>query len=192
MQAACRACTRCVEDGVLPAANPTFQGGPEATWLRAGQAPGPGGGEIRRSVRGRAGRGLWRGMQRVGFASEEEFRERTYIASLIRCFPGRNAAATGDLPPPRRAILNGAGWLEEEMRLLRPAVVIPVGNLAITRFLGPGNLQERVGRSFGRDPVLLPLPHPSGTSRWLHSAANRARLQEALALPSTLPSATAP
>jgi hypothetical protein len=48
--------------------------------------------------------------------------------------------------------------------------------------LGAGPLEERVGRSFGEDPVVVPLPHPSGQSRWLNSAANRARLYAALRL----------
>jgi uracil-DNA glycosylase len=39
-----------------------------------------------------------------------------------------------------------------------------------------------VGRTFGEDPVLLPLPHPSGQSRWLNDPANRERLERALDL----------
>ena len=31
-------------------------------------------------------------------------------------------------------------------------------------------------------PLMIPLPHPSGQSRWLNAAANRERLEAALAL----------
>jgi uracil-DNA glycosylase len=61
-------------------------------------------------------------------------------------------------------------------------VLIPVGQMAINRFLGPGSLEDRVGKRFGERPVILPLPHPSGTSRWLNEPANRERLAAALAL----------
>jgi uracil-DNA glycosylase len=120
-------------------------------------------------------------MARAGFASDEEFRRVTYIAALMRCFPGRNAAGNGDRPPPGRAIRNCASWLDAELALLRPPVLIAVGQLAIKRFLGPGSLEERVGRTFGMDPTIVPLPHPSGQSRWLNDPANRERLDRALA-----------
>jgi uracil-DNA glycosylase len=61
-------------------------------------------------------------------------------------------------------------------------VLIPVGQLAITRFLGPGSLEDRVGSRFGERPVIVPLPHPSGQSRWLNDQANRQRLEQALLL----------
>lgn len=120
-------------------------------------------------------------MVRAGFASEEEFRRLTYIAALMRCFPGRNGSGTGDMPPPRRAIENCASWLEAELQLLRPKVLILVGQMAINRFLGPGRLEDRVGRTFGSEPVVIPLPHPSGQSRWLNDPANRERLATGLA-----------
>ena len=46
----------------------------------------------------------------------------------------------------------------------------------------PGDFEDRVGRRFGARPVIVPLPHPSGQSRWLNDAANRSRLSRALAL----------
>jgi uracil-DNA glycosylase len=125
-------------------------------------------------------------MQRAGFASPDEFRRLTYIAALMRCFPGRNAAGTGDLRPPSAAVANCAHWLEAELRILKPLAVIPVGQMAINRFLGPGALEGRVGERFGDHPVIVPLPHPSGQSRWLNDPANRERLAAALALISDL------
>ena len=57
-----------------------------------------------------------------------------------------------------------------------------MGQLAIARFLGRGSLEDRVGKRFGERPVMIPLPHPSGQSRWLNEQANRDRLANALAL----------
>lgn len=121
-------------------------------------------------------------MIRAGFADADEFRRLTYIAALMRCFPGRNRDNTGDLRPAPAAVANCAPWLDAELRMLDPKAVILVGQMAIARFLGPGTLEERVGKTFGERPVLLPLPHPSGQSRWLNDPANRDRLSSALEL----------
>jgi len=181
LQVACRACDRCVRDGIIPAAAPTFQGGPDAPFYLVGQAPGPVEEREGRPFAGRAGAELGRWMARAGFASDEEFRRVTYIAAVMRCFPGRLASGRGDRPPPGRAVRNCSSWLDTELALLRPRVLIPVGQLAIRRFLGPGSLEERVGRTFGDRPRVIPLPHPSGQSRWLNDPANRERLGAALA-----------
>ncbi|HEX6350268.1 MAG TPA: uracil-DNA glycosylase family protein [Candidatus Dormibacteraeota bacterium] len=176
-----------MEDGVLESAAPTFEGSASSAFFLIGQAPGPVEAQVRRPFMGRAGRELARWVLRAGFASEAEFRRVTYMVSLIRCFPGRNASDTGDRPPPRRAIENCAPWLEAELALLRPRLVILVGGLAIGRFLGEGPLEEWVGRVFDGSSispgaVALPLPHPSGQNRWLNSPVNRGRLEAGLAL----------
>jgi uracil-DNA glycosylase len=181
-QAACRACHVCVGDSIIPEANPTFEGQWGAPFMLVGQAPGPTEKVSRRPFSGRAGMELNRWMLRAGFASAEEFRRLTYIAALMRCFPGRNATGTGDLRPPPAAIANCAHWLDAELRVLKPKVLIPVGLMAINRFLGAGSLEGRVGKRFGERPVIVPLPHPSGTSRWLNDPANRERLAAALEL----------
>jgi uracil-DNA glycosylase len=181
-QVACRACHACVGGGIIPEANPTFQGEWGAPFLLVGQAPGPTERVSRRPFSGRAGKELDRWMVRAGFESPDEFRRLTYIAALMRCFPGRNAAGTGDLRPPRAGIANCAHWLDAELTIIRPAMLIPVGQMAINRFLGPGTLEDRVGKPFGERPVIVPLPHPSGTSRWLNEPANRERLAAALEL----------
>lgn len=185
-QLACRACHVCVDDGIIPEANPTFEGRWGAPFMLVGQAPGPTERVSRRPFSGRAGKELDRWMLRAGFASPEEFRRLTYIAALMRCFPGRNAKGTGDLRPPPSGIANCARWLDAELRSLKPTVLIPVGQMAINRFLGAGSLEARIGNRFGERPVVVPLPHPSGTSRWLNDPANRERLSAALALISQL------
>lgn len=151
--------------------------------MLVGQAPGPVELESRRPFSGRAGKELERWMLRAGFASDEDFRRATYVASVMRCFPGRLPSGQGDRPPPRRAIANCAHWLDAELDLLRPSLVIAVGQHAIARFLGPGPLEARVGGVFDDGSrSVLPLPHPSGQSRWLNTEANRGRLGRALEL----------
>jgi uracil-DNA glycosylase len=191
LQAACSACHVCVDQGIIPEATPTFAGAWGAPFFLVGQAPGPVERESRRPFSGRAGKELDRWMLRAGFASPEEFRQLTYIAALMRCFPGRNPAGNGDLRPPPAAVANCAHWLDAELRILKPRVLILVGQLAIARFLGPGRLEDRVGHRFGERPVMVPLPHPSGQSRWLNDPDNRERLAAALALVGQLRSSLA-
>jgi uracil-DNA glycosylase len=191
LQAACGACHVCVDEGIIPEATPTFAGRWGAPFFLVGQAPGPVERESRRPFSGRAGKELDRWMVRAGFASPDEFRRLTYIAALMRCFPGRNLAGNGDLKPPPAAVANCAHWLDAELRILRPKVLILVGQLAIARFLGPGRLEDRVGHRFGERPVMIPLPHPSGQSRWLNDPANRERLASALELVGQLRSSLA-
>jgi uracil-DNA glycosylase family 4 len=182
LQVACRNCQVCVDEGIIPEANPTFEGRWGAPFFLVGQAPGPVERESRKPFSGRAGKELDRWMLRAGFDSPEEFRRLTYIASLMRCFPGRTPSGKGDLKPPPAAVANCAHWLDAELRILKPKVLILVGQLAIARFLGPGRLDDRVGHAYGDRPVMVPLPHPSGQSRWLNDRANRERLAAALAL----------
>ena len=80
-----------------------------------------------------------------------------------------------------------ADWLDDELRIIRPAVLVPVGRLAIDRFIGSGPLDAVVGREhevkgeWGH-AVAIPLPHPSGASSWVHQPGNRALLERALDL----------
>jgi uracil-DNA glycosylase len=76
-----------------------------------------------------------------------------------------------------------AFWLEWELRLLRPELVLLVGGLAVRRLLGRPRLTECIGERYALgDAVAVPLPHPSGASGWLNDSANRDRLKAALAL----------
>jgi uracil-DNA glycosylase len=66
-------------------------------------------------------------------------------------------------------------------------VLIPVGRLAIDRFLGPSPLDQLVGTTHrvtheGGESLAIPLPHPSGASSWIHEAGHRALLDRALSL----------
>jgi uracil-DNA glycosylase len=71
--------------------------------------------------------------------------------------------------------------------MIRPALIIPVGKLAIGRFLGDRPLDESVGRRHqvehvGGASVVIPLPHPSGASSWIHAPGHMLLVDAALAL----------
>jgi uracil-DNA glycosylase len=108
------------------------------------------------------------------------------MAAVCRCFPGKKATG-GDRVPAPDEIANCSGWLEAEMDLLRPGLVIAVGKLAIQQFIPCDKLDAVIGQSFqaeyaGHGFDLVPLPHPSGASPWPHQLPGRVLLPRALAL----------
>jgi len=105
-----------------------------------------------------------------------------YLTSLTRCFPGKSPSGNGDRPPSRAEIGLCRRFLDREFELIQPKVVLLVGKMAIDAFLGKRPLVDTVGHVFDvQGRIVLPLPHASGVSRWLNDAANRARLDQALA-----------
>lgn len=154
--------------------------------MLVGQAPGKveaGGGQ---PFSGRAGRTLFRWFERAG-VDEETARQRIYIAAVTRCFPGPHPSGRGDRVPSPAERANCADWLNDELRILRPALLVPVGKLAIERFLAPRPLDELIGREHevehgGGRSVAIPLPHPSGASSWIHQGDHPALLDRALSL----------
>ena len=66
---------------------------------------------------------------------------------------------------------------------MQPKVILLVGAMAIETFLGKVKLEDVIGTSQERDGILLlPLPHPSGVSRWLLDPEHQQLLQQALAI----------
>ena len=174
-----RVCHACAEAGFPLESLPVLEGHEGERAYLFGQAPGVLEGRERRPWRGRAGQNLrrWLGLD------EQAFYATFYCASVTRCYPGRAQPGPGDRTPTPREQELCAFWLEWELRLLRPELIVTVGGLAARRLLGLRSLDECIGTAFDRDgAVVIPLPHPSGVSRWLNVAANRARLGEALAL----------
>ena len=156
-----------------------FEGRAGQSAMIVGQAPGIVEGVERRPWRGRAGQTLRRWLD----MDEERFYSTFYCSSVTRCYPGRHPSGRGDRPPSPRELELCRFWLERELRLLQPRLVVPVGGLAIKRLLGISGLARCIGSRFELgDAIAVPLPHPSGASGWLNSLENRKRLEEALAL----------
>jgi uracil-DNA glycosylase len=144
-----------------------------------GQAPGVVEGKERLPWRGRAGQALRRWLD----LDEDAFYATFYCASVTRCYPGRAPSGRGDRTPSTCEQELCAFWRRWELELLRPTLIVTVGGLALRAVLGRTQLTECIGERFELDGVsVIPLPHPSGASGWLNVAANRALLEQALAL----------
>ena len=154
--------------------------------MLVGQAPGKTEISSRKPFVGRAGRTLFQWLAQAGI-DEPSARASIYIAAITRCYPGPNPSGRGDRVPSPREREACAHWLAEELRIIRPRVLIPVGRLAIDRFFGPLPLDQVVGQAHevehegGRSHAIA-LPHPSGASSWIHQSDHRALLDRALLL----------
>ncbi len=178
---ACRRCTF-----ADPAVLPVVSSSREPLAMLVGQAPGKTEVTDRRPFAGRAGRTLFRWFADVGI-DESVARRRIYIAAITRCFPGSSPSGRGDRLPSPGQIANCSSWLEAEIRLIAPKVIIPVGRLAIERFLGSAPLASLVGHAHrlgdrATGSIIIPLPHPSGASSWIHTPGHMDLVRTALSL----------
>lgn len=158
-----------------------------------GQAPGP-----HEAGRGKpfaytAGKTLFGWLGQASSLSEEELREKIYFAAVARCFPGKNKNGGGDREPSPEEIRNCRKFLNAEVNILKPKLIIAVGKLAISEVLGPeifrksSPLTDVIGKKFfihyhGHPVHVVPLPHPSGISTWHKKAPGSGLLKESLIL----------
>ncbi|HEY8722348.1 MAG TPA: uracil-DNA glycosylase family protein [Gaiellaceae bacterium] len=175
-QAVCRAC---VEAGYPLESLPVIAPGEGQRAYLFGQAPGIVEGQERRPWRGRAGQTLRRWLA----MDEDEFYETFYCASVTRCFPGKPSSGRGDRTPTPVEQQLCEFWRDQELKLLRPLLIVTVGGLAARRLLGVTSVTESVGVRYELgDAVAIPLPHPSGASSWLNVPANKERVAAAVEL----------
>lgn len=176
-------CRRC---GHGPEVQPIVSHARAPRAMLIGQAPGQVETSGGKPFAGRAGKTLFRWLERAGL-DEPSARDLLYIAAITRCYPGPHPAGRGDRVPSPAERAQCAGWLEDELRIIRPSLIVPVGRLAIDRFLGAQPLDQVIGREHevehvGGRAIAIPLPHPSGASSWVHQSGNKALLERALDL----------
>lgn len=187
--AALHACRKCPRMASAPVSGPPVR----SDVMLVGQAPGVREPQLGRPFAWTAGKTLFRWFEEACGFGEEVFRARIYMAAVCRCFPGKHPKGSGDRVPDEEEIANCAPWMEREIELLRPKLVIPVGKLAIGQFTQADKLAEVIGRRIplergGVKFDLIALPHPSGASTWHRTEPGKTLLRRALGLLSRDPS----
>jgi uracil-DNA glycosylase len=184
-----RACRLCHMEGYLdesesvPIARDPDPEAPVPRILLVGQAPGLRATNENRPFAGAAGDKLRAWFEKGGIR-REDFWRKIHFSAVTKCYPGRLPGARGDrVPTPREQELCRP-WLDAQLALLQPQVVLLVGLLAIQTFLGRvPSLTAVVGTAVVRDGVrYLPLPHPSGVSRWLNEPQNVEAVDRSMAI----------
>jgi len=155
-----------------------------------GQAPGFKEIEVHKPFAWTAGKTLFNWFNQIDI-SEDLFRQHIYMSAMCRCFPGKfekgKRLKTGDRVPTKQELQNCSRWLNAELDLLRPTLIIPVGKLAISNFIDFKKLTEVIGQVHQVNLEthicdLIPLPHPSGASTWPHTEPGKSLLNDALHL----------
>lgn len=154
---------------------PVLSGDGSETAMLVGQAPGWREIESGLPFAHDAGRRLvgWLGLAGI---SVEVFRSRWYVTSVGKCYPGRRPASSVDSPPSRAEVVRWSPYLEAELRLVGPQLLVLVGGLAHRHAFGAdARLDDLVGRELAWDGApgasVIALPHPSGASTWLNDPA---------------------
>jgi uracil-DNA glycosylase len=165
---------------------PVSGGAVSSKVILVGQAPGVREPIAQKPFAWTAGRTLFRWFQEGLGWEESKVRARIYFAAVCRCFPGKTVSG-GDRVPNPQEIENCSSWMNAEIALLRPRLIIPVGKLAIAQFIPVAKLDQMIGRQFrgsraGCQFDLIPLPHPSGASPWHRMAPGKELLARAMSL----------
>ncbi len=178
-----RGCTRCPELAANRSRIVHGYGVADAGVVFIGEAPGYKGGDLTGIpfTRDRSGLRLQRVLIELGLSEEtdprlEQPRLCCFITNVVRCNPPANRT------PSRAEVNNCLPYLWEELALIEPRIVVPVGNVA-ARAVFPRilNLQappitRAHARVFARDgQQVVPMRHPARISN-----ADLARFREVL------------
>ena len=109
-------------------------------------------------------------------------REQVYIANVIKCRP------TGNRDPLPVEILNCRKWLERQIELIRPNMIVTLGRYSMAMFFPGKSISKIHGTAQKRDNVLYyAMYHPAAA---LHQQSLRQAIEnDMLKIPSLLPEA---
>jgi uracil-DNA glycosylase family 4 len=146
---------------------------PEPRFLLVGEAPGAQEDLAGRPFVGKSGQLLDELMAEAGLA-----RADAAVLNICKCRP------PGNRPPSRAEALRCAGWLDRQVELIDPPIVVTLGRTALTWALGArltladvrGSVHDWRGRR------LIASYHPSAAIRFGPRGMPRAALRDDLAL----------
>jgi uracil-DNA glycosylase len=183
------ACRRCLEEGYWIAPGPVFGRGAGAGLMLIGQAPGPTEAVVKRPFNAGSGKRLFKWLAEAGW-DETEFRATAYMTAITKCYPGRSDSGKGDrvATPFEQALCRP--WLEQELRLVNPRLLILVGGLAIRLLYPPSaRLVDIIGTAAYFPPQALaanPLNFDLGQARVVTVDELRVVSEESDAVPGPL------
>lgn len=178
-----RSCQICLDQGYEVVPKAIFTGHIRARIMTIGQAPGITEVDAERPFNAGSGVRLFKWLAEAGI-EEKWFRSTQYMTSVTKCYPGRAASGSGDRVPTSTEQALCRPYLDQEIELVNPELIIPVGKLAINLFFPTKTrLDQVIGKEIkNNDRWIVPLPHPSGASRWHQIKSNRDLIANAIRL----------
>ncbi|MBM4132946.1 MAG: hypothetical protein FJ245_04175 [Nitrospira sp.] len=143
--------------------NPWRQFGPDASgtigtgYLLVGEAPGYVSWKQGRRFTGPAGQLIRRALRQVGHPRYRDLEDLFYMTDTVKCHPAARANASANRSPRRTEVRACACYLNRELAILRPTVVVTFGKEA----------ERAVAVAIGQEAGLQGLvrhvtfPHPS-------------------------------
>lgn len=135
------------------------EGNAESEIMIIGEAPGKDEDEQGRPFVGRSGQLLTRIIE----GGMKIKREDIYISNIVKCRPTKDNLGTLDRPPEKEEIESARWIIEEQINIIKPKVILAVGNTA-ARFLL--NTKEGITKTHGnfydyKKSKVMPIYHPS-------------------------------
>jgi uracil-DNA glycosylase len=131
------------------------EGSATAEVMLVGEAPGATEDEQGRPFCGRAGRLLDELLAAAGLE-----REQVYITNVVKARP------PGNRDPRAAEVAHWLPWLEAELALVQPRLVVPLGRHALAHFTDGAKISEVHGRLIvERGRALFPMYHPAAGLR---------------------------
>jgi uracil-DNA glycosylase len=141
------------------------EGDPDAEIMIVGEAPGASEDKQGRPFVGRAGKLLDELLAEAGLE-----REQVYITNVVKARP------PGNRDPRADEVAHHMPWLESQLALIQPSLVVPLGRHALAHFTDGAKISEVHGTEVTeRGRTLFPLYHPAAA---LHNQSLRATLIE--------------
>lgn len=145
-------------DASLPLheANPVFgEGSADAKIVFVGEAPGKKEDELQRPFVGRSGQLLTKTLEDFGMK-----REDVYITNIVKRRPPENR------DPLPREIAAYAPYLAEQLKILDPVIIVPLGRFSMNYFLPDAKITASQGTLFKTSEYLVyPVYHPAAALR---------------------------
>ena len=153
------------------------EGNHHADVMLVGEAPGASEDKQGRPFVGRAGKLLDELLAEAGLVREDVF-----ITNVVKARP------PGNRDPKADEVAHYLPWLEQQLALIKPSVVIPVGRHALAHFAPGQKITEVHGTLVvAGDRRLVPWLHPAAALR--NRDLRETLVQDARALPGVLESA---
>jgi uracil-DNA glycosylase family 4 len=152
------------------------EGSHTAAVMLIGEAPGASEDELGRPFVGRSGQFLDELLAEAGLARDDVF-----ITNVVKARPPRNR------DPTAAEVAHYLPWLEQQLALVQPSVVIPLGRHALAHFAPGRRITDVHGDLIvARERLLVPWLHPAAGLR--SRGLREALVQDARALPGVLES----